>query len=228
MNTDGSGANLLIGDSHRFPRVSADGRYVFFLVTDPSTGLVHIGKAELNGSMVRQLTSGKGEEVWPDPSPDGHWLVYESTESDFLSIRKMSADGGDSTKLTDHYAWNPSVSPNGKFIAFNFYDEEKDTTQRVAIVGIEGGAPIKVLDIHPSGYFGPIRWTSDSKALLYIQEMTGISNIWSQPLSGALPRQVTNFATNRIFWFDVSPDGKQLALARGDINTDVVLMRDKR
>jgi hypothetical protein len=39
---------------------------------------------------------------------------------------------------------------------------------------------------------------------------------------------LTSFKSDRIFWFEFSPDGKQLALSRGAIAGDVVLIRDFR
>jgi len=45
-----------------------------------------------------------------------------------------------------------------------------------------------------------------------------------QPLDGGPPRQVTDFKSDRIFGFEWSRDGKQLALARGTESSDVVLI----
>jgi len=64
--------------------------------------------------------------------------------------------------------------------------------------------------------------------LTYIDSQDGVSNIWSQPLNGGKPVQVTNFKTGRIFNFAWSRDGKQLALARGTLTNDVILISDFR
>ena len=60
--------------------------------------------------------------------------------------------------------------------------------------------------------------------MLYIDTRGGVSNIWMQPLDGGPPRQVTDFKSDRIFGFEWSRDGKQLALARGTESSDVVLI----
>ena len=73
-----------------------------------------------------------------------------------------------------------------------------------------------------------MRWTPDGRALRYIDTQGGVSNIWSQPLDGTKPVQLTNFKTGRIFNFDWSRDGKWLALARGTTTSDVVLISDLR
>jgi len=56
----------------------------------------------------------------------------------------------------------------------------------------------------------------------------GISNIWSQPIDGSAPRQLTNFKSDLIFAFDLSRDGKQIVLSRGNISNDVVLIADSK
>jgi len=52
------------------------------------------------------------------------------------------------------------------------------------------------------------------------------SNIWRQPLDGSAPRQLTHFTSDRIFSFAWSRDGKRLAVSRGTVSGDVVLIRN--
>jgi len=73
------------------------------------------------------------------------------------------------------------------------------------------------------GAFG-IHWAPDGQALDYHLFRAGASNIWRQPLAGGPPKQMTNFKSDLIFFFDWSRDGKQLALERGTISSDVVLI----
>ena len=73
-----------------------------------------------------------------------------------------------------------------------------------------------------------IHWTPDGQAVAYIRTRGGVSNIWSQPLDGSPPKQLTDFKSDRIFNFAWSRDGKQLALSRGVVNSDVVLISNFR
>jgi len=75
----------------------------------------------------------------------------------------------------------------------------------------------------PSGA-ATFRWSPDQKGLQFTLTRKGATNIWEQPLMGGPPRQVTNFASGRIFEFAWSRDGKQLFLAKGDVTSDVVLI----
>jgi len=54
-----------------------------------------------------------------------------------------------------------------------------------------------------------------------------VDNVWEQPLAGGLPKQVTHFTSDRIFYFDWSRDGR-LALSRGTDQTDAVLIKNFR
>jgi len=73
-----------------------------------------------------------------------------------------------------------------------------------------------------------LQWTADGRAINYPVFDNGVSNIWQQPIDGGAPVQVTNFTTDRIFNFAYSPDGSQLTLSRGAINSDVVLIENAR
>jgi Tol biopolymer transport system component len=75
---------------------------------------------------------------------------------------------------------------------------------------------------------GDGRWAPDSDAITYIATRDGVSNIWRQPLGNEPPKQITRFESGRIFSFDWSPDGKQIAFSRGEEISDAVLLSDLR
>ena len=89
-------------------------------------------------------------------------------------------------------------------------------------MSLDGNTPAKRFDIAA----GTIRWTPDSRSLLYVKSEGGVSNLWSQPISGDSPKQMTHFNSLLIGDFDLSRDGKQLVMSRGTANRDVVLIRD--
>jgi hypothetical protein len=62
----------------------------------------------------------------------------------------------------------------------------------------------------------------------FIDTRNGVSNIWNVSLKGGPPTQVTRFTSDRIFAFAWSRDGTQLALARGAVATDAVLITSER
>ncbi len=221
--TDGSGKKQLTLTSrcNYTLAVSPDGRYLVWGSCDTET--MHVWRMGLDGNNPKQLTNGDGE-YFPHVSPDGNWVVYGATDSAarMLSLSKVPIDGGTPVRLTDKRSWVPRISPNGKLIACTFYDET--TSQyKIAVIPFEGGTPSKISD--DAGIFNrPIQWTPDGHAVAYIVNRGGVSNLWGQPLDGGPPRQLTDFKDQRIFNFAWSRDGKQLALSRGVVNSDVVLI----
>ena len=220
MNADGTGQNQLTVDTrvNGNPSVSPDGRYVVFVSN--RTGNRCIWRMDIDGSNPKQLTYGIDARS-PEITPDGQWVVYSDVGSGKLTLWKVSIEGDNQVQLTDYYSVGPAVSPDGKQIAFIFLDEQVTPKRsRIAIIPFDGGPPTKVLDLTPRR----IRWTSDGRALTYPDTRNGVPNIWAQPLDGSPPKQLTNFTTDQIFAYAWSRDGKQLACARGNRNSDVVLI----
>jgi Tol biopolymer transport system component len=78
------------------------------------------------------------------------------------------------------------------------------------------------------GTYGPaLLWTADGRAISFINSVNGVGNIWEQPVAGGLPKQVTHFTSDEIFYFDWSRDGRP-ALSRGTEPTDAVLIKNFR
>jgi Tol biopolymer transport system component len=117
------------------------------------------------------------------------------------------------------------VSPDGKQVAA-FYKEALPTAQwRIAILPIEGGDPAKNFEVQqPLAGIKTLRWLPDGQSIAYVNNPDGVSNIWIQPLDGAPPKQLTNFTSEQIYYFDWSTDGKQFACMRGSFNRNIVLI----
>jgi len=71
-----------------------------------------------------------------------------------------------------------------------------------------------------------VQWSLDGKSILYTVNANNVSNIWSQPLSGEAPKQITDFKDSLMTSFAWSRDGKQLASTRGVLMRDAVLVTD--
>ena len=66
----------------------------------------------------------------------------------------------------------------------------------------------------------------DGRHVVFVSDRTGTRYLWKMNLDGSQPVQLTNFQSDRIFWFDWSSDGKSLASARGLVHHDVVMISD--
>ncbi|HMF56413.1 MAG TPA: protein kinase [Pyrinomonadaceae bacterium] len=224
MNADGSEQKQLTTVATRadvYPSVCGDGSYIVF--TSNRLGNSNIWRIGLDGSNPKQLTSGSGEE-FPACSPDGRWVVYTSTGSSKFTLWKVSIEGGEPVQLTEKLSQWPTISPDGKLIAC-WLREDTGMPWRIGVIPADGGEPLKVLEVPTSANAAiPVRWTSDGRMLTFVDTHEGVSNVWGIAIDGGAAKQLTDFKSDQIFFFDWSRDGRQLALARGDINNDVVLI----
>jgi len=53
-----------------------------------------------------------------------------------------------------------------------------------------------------------------------------VDNLWVRPVDGSASRPLTHFTSESIFAFRYSPDGGKIAIERGHVESDAVLLRD--
>ncbi len=223
MESDGNRKTQLTANvgANYYPVASPDGRYVVF--ASNRTGPFNIWRVDADGSNPRQLTTG-GTDLNPCFSPDSKWVVYDSFINGVPMLWKVSIDGGVPTQLTNFYSSFPAVSPDGKMIACRNLD---DQTRTIALIAMDSGRLIKTLNI-TLHHWQRIRWSPDGLAVTYIDVRDGIANVWSRPIDGGQPKQLTDFKNDLIFSYDWSRDGQELVCERGMETSDVVLITDYR
>jgi Tol biopolymer transport system component/DNA-binding winged helix-turn-helix (wHTH) protein len=229
MDADGENQKQLTMDTRRNydPAVSSDGRYIVFVSN--RAGPENLWRMEMDGRNQTPLTyNGAGR---PDCSPNDRWVVFASADSSGNPrISRVSIEGGNPVQLTNHTSGRPVISPDGKQIVCGYFDDsdEQNSRWKYAIIPFEGGEPVKMFEIPPTVPFSARFIWSPHGTLTYVDQHNGVSNIWSQPIDGSAPKQLTNFKSGRIFQFAWSSDGKWLALARGTVSSDVVMIKDFR
>jgi DNA-binding winged helix-turn-helix (wHTH) protein/Tol biopolymer transport system component len=206
---------------------SPDGNYLVF--SDMATANAGLFRLNVGDGERKRLTIG--DDSGATFSPDGRWIVFTRYAED-VALWKVSIEGGEAIKLTNcsGYPVSPTVSPDGKFIAFIRGWSGTMSHPPLSIIPFEGGEIIKAFNvpIATSPGYGKttLQWTADGQAINILNYRDGVSNIWRQPIDGSPPAQMTNFQTGLIFNFSYSPDGRQLALSRGTFNRDVILINN--
>ncbi len=224
-NQDGSGSKQLTADAFidHHPTVSADGRYIVF--QSNRSGARNIWRIDADGSNPKQLTQGNSLDWYPRVSPDGQFVVFMSLRSGTWTIWKVGIDGGAPVQLTNSSSEFPSISPDGKSISYFYTDEKANNQPKLAIMAFEGGAPVKTIDL--PRFVQPIAfaWMPDGQSIAYLDNSSGILNVWSQPLDGGTPKQLTNYKSEFVTSFAISRDGK-IATYRWSATRDIVLIKD--
>ncbi len=154
------------------------------------------------------------------------YVLFDMHPPSGVELWRTDADGGNPTKLADNVITS-DCSPDGKWV---LYSSGKGIYRlpipKFAVVPATGGSPLHVFNV-PSGTNG-LRWSPDQKGVQYLLTRNGATNVGEQQLTGAAPRQITNFTSGLIFDFSWSRDGQQLYLAKGDLSSDVVLISNFR
>jgi Tol biopolymer transport system component len=221
-DADGSNQRPLVTDGSvkSDPVVTADGKRLLFTSRRDLTS--HIFSMDLRGGAVSPLTQGEGE-LTPIPSPDGKWVYFATRDpARYFSgvLWRIPVEGGERNKVTDKGIQPLALSPDGKVLAGNIWD---DTAHRVRLATIsrDGTEALRVFPLGPR----TVAWTPDGR-LTYVENVRGVGNVWQLPLDGTPPRQLTRFLTDRVIAFAWSSDGTKLAAARGKMTSDVVILTD--
>lgn len=214
-----------IGTNYQ-PDVSPDKHYIVFVSN--RSGSFNIWRMNSDGTNQVQITNGEYED-FPQITPDGKWVVYHSPQSSKNGyIWKVSIDGGDPMRLVNQDALYPAVSPDGKMLACFVWDKNINSKLELGVFSLETNTLIRKFDAPSTVKMvsNKLRWTPDGQALVFINDVNGVSNLWIQSLDGTKPKLLTNFKESQIFFdFAWSPNSQQLACVRGNITSNVVVIK---
>jgi len=162
----------------------------------------------------------------PDFSGDSRWVFFDSWETGKETIWKVPVEGGEPIQVVVDLSDLQSISPDGSLLAY-LGDTARSTmigSSTLFIGSSAGGPPIKSLDSRGYEYI----WLPNRRSLTFRWDRDGVTNLWEQPLDGREPRQLTNFASEGVLTHAWSRDGKQLAILRNKVTSDIVLINDVR
>lgn len=102
----------------------ATGKLIYFdrrFDTNEEDGSFEIVSLDLTSWIDTQLTSDLSDNTYPQPSPDGRWIAYQSDRDGDFDIYVSNIVGGQLTKLTDNFVWDrlPSWSPDGEWVIYS-------------------------------------------------------------------------------------------------------------
>lgn len=168
--------------------------------------LAKIYTMNADGSGATAVTSGPGNDVWPDLSPNGRYVAFASSRTGNNEIFVLDLADGTLTNVSNNGGddnW-PRWSPNGRQLAFH---SNRDANYNIYVVDVDGSGLHRVtsdaaLDQWPD-------WSPDGKRLafrrgndVYVAEADGEEqNVQRLTFLAATLDQMPAW----------SPDGRQIA-----------------
>ncbi len=156
-----------------------------------------------DGQKGNSLINSDFTEYFPQFSPDGSLIAFQTDRSGTSQIWTAGADGKDLRQITDtpFSSTAPSFSPDGSLIAYNQKNGEDHANY---IIPAEGGKPRR---ISPEGVQEDFpMWSADGKYIYFSSSRSGERNIWKMNALGRGEAvQVTTIGAYRS---TPTPDGK--------------------
>jgi dipeptidyl aminopeptidase/acylaminoacyl peptidase len=172
-----------------------------------------------SGGTPRQITTGNNDQTGTDWTPDGKSILFSGNRAEDAEyqwreseIYAVDVASGNIRQLTHHKGpdGNPSISPDGKRVAYTGYDWTKDTwvDSKIYVMNIDGSNSRLVSgdwDRSPA----EIRWSPDGNTLYFTAQNEGSQNLYQLPLSGSGTGKVTPITkgTHMITVSDLSAKG---------------------
>ncbi len=219
-------SQLSLSDAdNRVADISKDGTKILYATTRDDADLWGV---PVDGGKEFQVTSDVGAEFWPDVSPNGEKLAYQSIRRSStggkllhssLVIQGIKLESKVSQLAADGFY--PKWSPDGTRLAFML---TQLGSHSLWITGADGVGARSVSDggIMFGGYSvlpynrqqtQDYQWSADGRSLIYSAIRGGVSNIWQTNADGSGEKQLTFNDDKKLLYFDpiVSPNGKDVA-----------------
>jgi Tol biopolymer transport system component len=166
-----------------------------------------------SGNKQQEIRLEELDEVLnPSWSPDGNLIAFSGLRGGFNDLFVYDLGAKSVRRLTnDAYAeLDPAWSPDGRQIAFS---TDRFSTRlpsleagdlRLAIIDVASGQVREAGGFDGAKNISP-QWTPDGRALYFLSDRGGITNIYRASLDGGSPMQLTNILTGVSGVTDLSP-----------------------
>lgn len=220
------------GDMRIYDMTPCGPKSVVF-VGSPTANLseTNIYQLGLEGGTPRRVTEEKNVQG-QGCTPDGKWLIYFSFGDG--AIRKKELAGGASQVVVagDRGPSNRfSITPDGKELVTLLQKSEAGVDHlEFVFIALDSGEITRRLPAPDDAIAAEI--SPDGKEIAFLRQERGVTNVWTQAVSGGSPVRLTNFhlsgATSQVAWpLRWSPDGKRFATVRTLSQGDAVILQEQ-
>jgi Tol biopolymer transport system component len=191
------------GENAQDVAISPRGEWLAYSEAHTSGSLWKVAIAAGQAGKPLQVTTTTKRDLFPNYSPDGKRLVFQSDRSGVNEIWMSDADGGNAVQLTTFgkgWSGSPRWSPDSRTIAF---DSNVGGSWDIYVIRSEGGRPVR-LTTHPTNDIVPT-WSRDGQWIYFNSMRTGRYEIWKIRPDGSSETQVTTGSGSTAV---ESPDGR--------------------
>ncbi len=164
-------------------------------------GFMHIFVVGDTGSTPRQLTDGDYNHNAPEWMPDSNTIVFSATrkpDAEYVrfgsEIYSLNVKSNQIKPLTDRDGTDsePTVSPDGKQIAYVGSDRNDDTynIQKLYVMNSDGQNKRVLSENFDRSPFG-LMWNEAGDGIHFATEDKGTNNLYFVSTKGGTPRQIT-------------------------------------
>ena len=199
--------------SNNSPVWSADGKWLSYFSLRDRKSTIYRKPSDGSGTEELLLTDDRG--VYPtDWSRDGKTLIYQRGPlGGPFDLWLLPLEGERKPRMLLAHAGDGRLSPDGHWLA---YDSIESGSAEVYVVPFGGGEG--KWQVSPNGGYLPL-WSGDGKELHYLDGTSSIQAVPVKPAGAALQFGAPQTLVSRLTilsipFFDVTPDGKKILVAR--------------
>ena len=221
-----AGSESVVASNMRHPPDQAascgGGKYIVFRQFGGVSGVAtNLWRIDAGGTNLKQLAFGLNESD-PECSRDGKWVYYVD-RGDNRYLKRIYLEGG----LAETIVYAPTglyaLSPDGKTIV---KDEVRDSDHQLMLALYSIEEKKKSYIEYDQRALRGFAFLPDGKSVAYVVREKAVDNLWARPVDGSPSRPLTHFTSESIYAFRYSPDGTKIAIERGHVESDAVLLRD--
>ena len=172
-------------------RISPDGKQVAYAWFNEKFYELRI--VGLDGSKPRVVYSNE-EVYYIQPtawSPDGkHILALFSKKKDRTNQIVLVSSANGSVRVLKTLDWrypsNVSISPDGRYLAYDFQAEEDSPGRDIFLLAIDGSREIPLIE-HPADDLFPV-WVPDGNRIVFGSDRTGTMGLWTLQVVDGKPQ----------------------------------------
>ena len=208
------------GSPSLYPTISPDGRSIAFSVRQSGHTLLYVMHSDgTNARIVTDSLDLHGAPAW---APDGQSITTAVADHGIPHLYRVPVDGGPAALFVQEYAVDPAWAPDGRFVMYSGPDI--GTTFSVKAVTSDAAAhPLPALTLTRGAR--RLAFLPGGRELVFLRGGIQHKNLWRIDLQTGAERQLTNLPPDfDVRDFDISADGREVALERVQEHSEVVLL----